>query len=80
MLPATPDGEDWGRRARRAEAEREAARALAHSNLLGSDARVLVLERELEEICGTASWQITEPLRRANAWRNSRGVNGRARA
>jgi hypothetical protein len=80
MLPAPADAEEWRQRARRAEAEREAARALAHSNLLGSDARVLMLERELDEVLGTASWRITEPLRRANAWRNSLGVNGRARA
>ena len=36
-------------RARRAEAEREAARAVAFSDDLKLDARVLELERELEE-------------------------------
>ncbi len=64
-----PSTLDWKRRARRAEAEREAARAMAHSNALASDARVLELERRLEALTDTASWRITEPLRRLNVWR-----------
>ena len=45
----TRDEAAWKRRARRAEAEREAARAVAFSDELKLDARVLELERELDE-------------------------------
>ena len=38
---------DWKRRARRAEAEREAARTFAYSSANRLDAEVLALEREL---------------------------------
>jgi hypothetical protein len=61
--------EDWKHRARRAEAEREAARAIAYSNALGSDARVLELERALAEATGSLSWRVTRPLREFNLWR-----------
>jgi hypothetical protein len=60
---------DWKERARRAEAEREAARAIAHSNSLRHDASVYELERTWEKLAATRSWRITEPLRRANLWR-----------
>jgi hypothetical protein len=63
---------DWKRRARRAEAEREVAHIFAHANLLGSDALVQQLERELAAVTDTASWRLTEPLRRANHWRAER--------
>jgi Glycosyltransferase like family len=70
---AGDDGEvDWRRRARRAEAEREVAHIFAHSNLLGSDALVQQLERELTGITDTAAWRLTEPLRRVNHWRAER--------
>ena len=59
----------WKARARRAEAEREAARAIAHGQRLADDARVDVLERRLRDTSATLSWRITEPLRRANARR-----------
>lgn len=67
-IPGSPREEaiDWKSRARRAEAEREAARAFAHSHLLGADARVLSLERALEETTESRSWRFTEPLRWAN--------------
>jgi|tagenome__1003787_1003787.scaffolds.fasta_scaffold20979144_3 hypothetical protein len=61
--------EQWKRRARRAEAEREAERAIAYSNALIQDARVAELERELAAATGTLAWRMTEPLRRANALR-----------
>jgi Glycosyltransferase like family len=70
---------DWMTRARRAEAEREAARAVAQATLLGSDARVLELEREIEEKTGSLSWRITAPLRRANHLRRALLTGGRAR-
>jgi hypothetical protein len=73
-MPGVPQRElDWKARARRAEAEREAARAFAHANLLGADARVLAAERALEEVTSTASWRATEPLRWLNKRRAERG-------
>jgi hypothetical protein len=65
-----PDGRDWKERARQAEAEREAARALGFSRELLVDARVEGLERELAEATGSLPWKVTEPLRRANKWRH----------
>ncbi len=60
---------DWKTRARRAEAEREASRAMAYSRRLAMDARVQSLERELQRTTETRSWRLTEPLRRINQWR-----------
>jgi Glycosyltransferase like family len=57
---------DWKLRARRAEAQREAARAIAYSRKLGLDARIVELERQLSEATETFSWRITAPLRRMN--------------
>lgn len=67
-----PTDEDWKQRARRAEAEREVARSIAYGSALSSDARVLVLEREMRWTTNTLSWRITEPLRRINHWRRER--------
>jgi Glycosyltransferase like family len=67
-----PTEDDWKRRARRAEAERELARAIAYGSGLTHDARVLPVERELETMEQSLSWRITEPLRRANSWRRER--------
>jgi hypothetical protein len=61
--------EGWKRRARYAEAEREAARAIAFSKSLKLDARVLELEREFDETTSSASWRLTAPLRMFNRWR-----------
>jgi hypothetical protein len=63
---------DWKARARRAEAEREAARAIAYSRRLLLDARIQALERSVEEAQDTVSWRVTEPLRRVNLWRRRR--------
>jgi hypothetical protein len=63
---------DWKRRARRAEAEREAARTLAYSNTSRVDARVKPLERELAAMTSSRSWRITAPLRRLNRMRQRR--------
>lgn len=65
--PADESG--WKRRARRAEARREAARAMAVSESLKLDARVLELEREFEQQTSTVSWRLTAPLRAINRWR-----------
>jgi hypothetical protein len=62
-------GGDWKQRARRAEAEAAATRALAVSTQLRADARERQLQRDLEETTGSISWRLTEPLRRANALR-----------
>jgi GT2 family glycosyltransferase len=63
---------DWKARARRAEAEREASRAIAYFRRLGFDARVDALERELAAATSTFSWRLTKPLRRLNQWRRTR--------
>jgi hypothetical protein len=65
-------GASWKERARRAEAEREAARAVAYFKRLGLEARVEALEQALDDATGTVSWRLTAPLRRMNRWRRSR--------
>ncbi len=65
---------DWKRRARRAEAEREAARTFAYSSANRLDAEVLALEREMTAMTASPSWRLTAPLR----WINR--VRRRARA
>jgi len=60
---AVADEVGWKRRARRAEADREAQRAIAFSTSLKLDARVLELERDLDEKTSSLSWRLTEPLR-----------------
>jgi hypothetical protein len=64
-----PAGTDWKARARRAEAERDAARARSYSEAVLLEARLAPLERELDELTGSLSWRLTEPLRRLNARR-----------
>ncbi len=53
----------WEERARRAEAMRDAARLLEHSDRLKFQARVRELEHALTETTGSISWRITSPLR-----------------
>jgi hypothetical protein len=65
------DAQDWERRARRAEAEREAARAQSYSRLLQLDAREERLQREMSEATATFGWRLTEPLRRLNQLRRT---------
>jgi hypothetical protein len=62
---ARPD-DGWRGRARRAEAERDAARTLAYSNASYVEARARPLERELAALEQSRSWRLTEPLRRLN--------------
>jgi hypothetical protein len=54
----------WQERALRAEAERDLARAIAHSKGMEQEARVAELERALAETHGSLSWRLTAPLRR----------------
>jgi hypothetical protein len=60
---------DWKQRARRAEAEAAATRAQVVAKELQSEARLKLLERQMEEITASTSWRLTEPLRRLNALR-----------
>jgi hypothetical protein len=53
----------WEQRARRAEAERDAARTIAYTKRMERDARRLQVERALDEARGSFSWRITAPLR-----------------
>jgi hypothetical protein len=64
-------GGDWRLRARRAEAEASLARTQAVAAMHQADARKAHLERQVEEMTGSISWRITEPLRRLNALRRS---------
>jgi hypothetical protein len=66
--PPLPRG-GWKERARRAEAEREAARTLAYSTEHQVDAELAPLRRALAELTGSTSWRVTEPLRRLTQWR-----------
>ena len=66
----------WKERARRAEADRDGARAVAYSTAYGADAELAALERELEEMEQSFSWRVTEPLRRLNSWRKRAGRRG----
>lgn len=66
VLRPPADELGWKRRARVAEAWREAARAIAMSVSLDLDARVLELERELDAMTSTMSWRLTAPLRALN--------------
>jgi len=58
------DAGTWKERARRAEAERDAARVVDYSNGLELQARTAELERALAETTGSLSWRLTAPLRR----------------
>jgi hypothetical protein len=65
----------WKERALRAEAERDAALAVDHANVVRRQARVMEAERVMEETVGSISWRLTAPLRRLEdarttaAWR-----------
>jgi hypothetical protein len=53
----------WRERALRAEAERDAARAAAHSTDLDTEARTAMLEHAIAETRDSISWRISAPLR-----------------
>jgi hypothetical protein len=54
----------WKQRARRAEAERDAARLADRARMLDTEARIRAMERALGETTESISWRITAPLRR----------------
>ncbi|MEA2401032.1 MAG: hypothetical protein QOK00_1435 [Thermoleophilaceae bacterium] len=56
-------GGDWKQRARRAEAERAAARAQAISTQLQTEARAAEHQRHIAQATGSIGWRITAPLR-----------------
>jgi hypothetical protein len=64
-------------RARRAEAEREAMRALTYAQRLEYDAQIEVLQRAVDELAATRSWRLTAPLRELNLWRRERRARAR---
>ncbi len=72
MPRADPDTGDLQRRARRAEAEREAVRAVAYSRRLAFDVRVQQLQKTIDGATATLSWRATTPLREINLWRRAR--------
>jgi hypothetical protein len=64
-------GGDWKYRARRAEAERGAARAGAIATQLQIEARARQHERHLKEHTESIGWRLTAPLRVANRLRRA---------
>ena len=58
---------DWKARARRAEAEAQAARTLQVSAHMQGSARERELQREFAQITGSLSWRLTRPLRQVAA-------------
>jgi hypothetical protein len=65
-VPGAAPTTDWKARARRAEAERDAARTRAYSATSAADASAAPLERRLEEMTASTSWRLTAPLRALN--------------
>lgn len=62
---------DWRRRARRAEARRDLARAEVTVEMMLRDARFEALEQEIARLTDRLSWRLTEPLRVLNAARRA---------
>jgi len=58
-------------RARRAEAQAEAARSVSYARRLAIDAHVAELQRTVDEAAGSLSWRATRPLREINQLRRA---------
>jgi hypothetical protein len=58
-------------RARRAEAQAEAARSVGYARRLAIDAHVAELQRTVDEAAGSLSWRATRPLREINRLRRA---------
>ena len=76
LLAEKWDGDevDWKTRARRAEAEAGVARLAGASKLLQAQARAEADLAARKVVENTASWKVTEPLRRLNARRRARAA------
>lgn len=73
-LPGVGEGTGtWEERARWAEAARDAARLMDYANELNFRARTRELEHALDEVTGSISWRITDPLRSMRKRLASRG-------
>ncbi len=57
----------WRERALRAEADRDAASALAHTKVVELEAQARELRRGIAETRGSLSWRLSAPLRRLGA-------------
>jgi len=69
-IPGAPaDDRTAKERARRNEAEHEAAHAVGRGHGLASEAQILEHERVIAKMTDTFSWRLTEPLRRLNRLR-----------
>lgn len=77
---ARGESDDPRLRARRMEAERDAARSMMYFKRLTYEARIEALESKLSQYEESTSWRLTQPLRRINSWRGLRSGrrNGRA--
>jgi hypothetical protein len=64
-----PELADARGRARRAEAQAEAARSVGYARRLAIDARVAELEQGVDAAAGSLSWRATRPLREINRLR-----------
>ncbi len=71
--PENPNSENWKRRARASEAEKEATWAFSTSLGLALEEQRERLEDELRSYTSTRGWKLTSPLRRLNARRVDRG-------
>jgi len=65
-------GDDWKARARRGEAEAQAARALRINAINQAHARERELRRELETMRTSTSWRLTAPFRWTLGWLRGR--------
>jgi hypothetical protein len=64
-----PELADERMRARRAEAQAEAARSVGYARRLAIDARIAELEQGIDHAAGSLSWRATRPLREINRLR-----------
>ena len=70
---------DWKERARYAEADAAVNRLQVAAMELQHEAKLRLIQRDLEEMQTSIGWRLTEPLRRLNALRR-KTVNGRRRS
>ena len=70
----------WEARARRAEAERDAALLVDHANFLKLEAQMREIEGILDEATHSLSWRITAPLRWLSQARGAAGAARRRRS